>query len=363
MKKILTVVGTRPNLIKITQFHKLAKSLGFDHKLVHTGQHFDRNMNDIFFEELELPLPDFSMQVDKTSTLTQIAGMMVELEKVCLQFQPAIILVVGDVNSTFAAAFVANKLVIKCAHIESGLRSFDKEMPEENNRLLTDAIADYFFVTEQSGYNHLIAEGKEKEKIFFVGNTMIDTLVAFDGKIKQSNILESLKLESQKYILLTMHRPSNVDNKEGLEKILSLIAQLKDKYDVVFPIHPRTRANFSKFGLQDKLDALSNLKLIEPAGYIDFQKLIMDSRLVLTDSGGIQEETTFRQVPCLTLRLNTERPSTVDIGTNTLMKFENEAILGQILAIEKGEYKSGKIPPYWDGDSSKRIFEVLNSIA
>lgn len=362
MKKILTVVGTRPNLIKITQFHKQAKAFGFEHKLVHTGQHFDHNMNDIFFQELNLPLPDFSMDVDKTSTITQIAGIMIELEKVCQLYKPDIILVVGDVNSTFAAAFVANKLAIKCAHIESGLRSFDKDMPEENNRILTDDIANYFFITEKSGLEHLLKEGKEKESLFMVGNTMIDTLVAFDTEIDKSEILKTLTLESQKYVLITMHRPSNVDIKEGLDKILNLIADLDGKFDVVFPIHPRTKNNFVKFGLEEKLNSLTNLKLIGPAGYLDFQKLIKEAKLVLTDSGGVQEETTFRKVPCLTLRLNTERPSTVEVGSNTLMHFDNEAILNQIDTIINGTYKKGQIPELWDGKSTERIFEVLSKI-
>ena len=361
-KKIITVVGTRPNLIKITQFYKQSKIHGFDLKIVHTGQHFDRNMNDVFFDELEMPFPDFSMDVDKSSVITQMAGIMVELEKICKAFLPDIIAVVGDVNSTFAAALVANKLGIPLAHIESGLRSNDNSMPEEHNRVLTDAITDFYFVTEQSGYDNLVEEGKDKKSIFMVGNTMIDTLVAFEKKIDKSEIITKIGLESKKYILLTMHRPGNVDLEEGLLKLVDLISELSLKYKIVFPIHPRTLNNLKKFNLADKLIHNNSIILLEPAGYLDFQKLIKESALVITDSGGIQEETTFMKIPCITLRPNTERPSTIDLGTNILMDFDLDKIKLQIKAIENGEFKKGEIPPLWDGNSTERIFEFLNQI-
>ncbi|MEY3416492.1 MAG: hypothetical protein RL060_603 [Bacteroidota bacterium] len=361
-KKIITVVGTRPNLIKITQFFKQAKVQGFDLKLVHTGQHFDKNMNDVFFDELQMPLPDYSMNVDKSSVITQIAGIMVELEKICLAFKPDLMAVVGDVNSTFAAALVANKLGIPLAHIESGLRSYDKEMPEEHNRVLTDAITNYYFITEEGGYKNLTAEGKPVDALFMVGNTMIDTLVAFDHEIEKSVILDTLKLQPQSYILLTMHRPGNVDHKEGLQKLAALIQDLSHKYKIVFPIHPRTLQNIKKFGLEEAFLANEQLILLEPAGYLDFQKMIKYSAFVITDSGGIQEETTFRQIPCITLRPNTERPSTIEIGSNVLMDFDVEALRLKINQIENGTFKKGNIPPLWDGKATERIFKIFNQL-
>jgi UDP-N-acetylglucosamine 2-epimerase (non-hydrolysing) len=361
-KKIITVVGTRPNLIKITQFFKEAEKQCFDLKIVHTGQHFDKNMNDVFFDELEMPLPNYSMNVDKTSVITQMAGIMVELEKICKEFKPDLIAVVGDVNSTFAAALVANKLSIPLAHIESGLRSYDNEMPEEHNRILTDAITNYYFITEEGGRKNLLGEGKPETSLFMVGNTMIDTLVAFDAKIEQSVILEKLNLQPKSYILLTMHRPGNVDFLDGLQKLLALIQDLSNKYKIVFPIHPRTLQNLKKFGLEEAFISNPNLILLEPAGYLDFQKMIKYSAFVITDSGGIQEETTFRQIPCITLRPNTERPSTIELGSNVLMDFDLTALKDKIAQIENGTFKKGTIPPMWDGKATERIFEVLNKI-
>ncbi len=362
MKKILTVVGTRPNIIKITQFHQVVKKYNLQHQLVHTGQHFSANMSDVFFEELQLPTPDFSFDIDRTSVITQIADIMKGLEIVISKYQPDLILVVGDVNSTLAAAVVANKMSIPFAHIESGLRSFDRTMPEEHNRLVTDVLADYYFVTEQKGYQNLINEGKDASKIFFVGNTMIDTLVAYDQEINKSTILQKLGLTSQQYALITMHRPGNVDTSEGLVKLQKLLLTLAGTTKVVFPIHPRTLNNLKKFGLDDKIENNSNLLLIDPSGYLDFQHLILHAKYVITDSGGIQEETTYRQIPCITLRPNTERPVTADIGSNTLIDFELDGIINLINKIQSGSYKNGEIPPLWDGKATERIFEVINQI-
>jgi UDP-N-acetylglucosamine 2-epimerase (non-hydrolysing) len=361
-KKILTVVGTRPNLIKITQFDRvIAKYEGWKHILVHTGQHFDRNMNDVFFEELNLRYPDFSLPPSKESAIRQIAGMMSGLEDIFKQVQPDLVLVVGDVNSTLAAALVANKMQIKVAHVESGLRSFDRSMPEEHNRMVTDAIADWYFVTEKSGTENLLQEGKDPNAIFFSGNTMIDTLVAFDPKIRNSSILDSLKIKEKDYVLMTMHRPGNVDTAEGLKNIIELIDIALENANIVFPVHPRTLNNLKSFGLYDHLIKRKNVILTEPAGYLDFQQLILKSFLVITDSGGIQEETTYRQVPCITLRPNTERPITVEIGSNILMDFDNAKILQIIGSIQKGEFKKGEIPERWDGYSTERIFEFINN--
>lgn len=364
MKKVLTVVGTRPNIIKITQFNKVCqKHLNIEHKLIHTGQHYSTNMNDVFFEELQLPLPDFSLDVDKSSVVKQIAGIMTGLEKVIEEeFTPDLLIVVGDVNSTLAAALVGNKMGIPLAHLESGLRSNDGSMPEEHNRVLTDKIADHYFITEQSGWDNLINEGVPEEKLYFVGNTMIDTLVGYDQEIKASNILEKIGCEPQAYILMTMHRPGNVDSEKGLIKLIEVIEGITATKDLVFPIHPRSVKMLEQYGLMDRLKNNPKVKLLEPAGYLDFQHLILHSFCVVTDSGGIQEETTFRQIPCITLRPNTERPSTIDLGTNTLMEFEVDKILALIGQIENGSYKKGAIPPKWDGKSTERIFDIIEQL-
>lgn len=360
MHTILTVVGTRPNIIKITQFHKvITQHPHLKNYLVHTGQHFSANMNDLFFEELSLPQPDFSFDIDRSSVISQISDIMRGLEKVVLQIKPDIMLVVGDVNSTLAASLVANKMGIKLAHIESGLRSFDKSMPEEHNRIVTDSLSDYFFVTEQSGYENLVQEGKLKENLFFVGNTMIDTLVAYDENIKSTPILDNLGLTAKEYCLMTMHRPGNVDEETGLVKLIHLIKSLTAKIKVVFPIHPRTLNNIKKFDLYGKIEGNQNLIITEPAGYLDFQNLILNSKYVITDSGGIQEETTFRQIPCITLRPNTERPVTCTIGSNTLCDFEEGQIFELIRQINEGSYKTGEIPKLWDGKATERIFKSL----
>ncbi len=363
MKKILTVVGTRPNIIKITQFNNVVKKYpNLEHKLVHTGQHFSPNMNDLFFDELKLSQPDYSFDIDRSSVISQLADMMKGLEKVVNEYKPDIMLVVGDVNSTLAASIVANKSGIVNAHVESGLRSFDISMPEENNRMVTDILANYYFITEDSGYKHLKAEGKQEHQLLWTGNTMIDTLVAYDADIKKSQIMEKLGLEKQKFALMTMHRPGNVDEKEGIDKLIALLKELTQRIKVVFPIHPRTLNNIRSFGMLADLEKNPNLVLTEPSGYLDFQNLVLHSKYVITDSGGVQEETTFRQVPCITLRPNTERPITVEIGSNTLLDFDNKLILNVIADIENGTYKKGEIPKMWDGKSTERIFEHLNKI-
>jgi UDP-N-acetylglucosamine 2-epimerase (non-hydrolysing) len=361
--KILIVVGTRPNFIKITQFKKVNAALGnpFDIKIVHTGQHYDDKMAAVFFEQFELT-PDFWLEIPPGSPNNQMAEIMLRLEKVILDFKPSLVMVPGDVNSTFAAALTCNKMNIKIAHIESGLRSYDRTMPEEINRILTDEITDYFFITEQSGYDNLLKEGKKKEQIFFVGNTMIDTLVAFENKITKNDVLQKYGLKAKEYVLMTMHRPATVDHHEGLSKLIDIIEFVCKSYSVVFPIHPRTMQRLDKFGLKDRISSLKKLILTEPLDYFSFQKLTADCKMVLTDSGGIQEETTYRQVPCLTLRANTERPSTVIIGSNELIPFDLDIIRNKIETIKMGTYKKGNIPPFWDGNSTKRIIETCMSI-
>ncbi len=361
--KILIVVGTRPNFIKITQFKNANKALGqpFDIKIVHTGQHYDDKMAAVFFEQFELE-PDFFLNIPPASANSQVAEIMLRLEKVILDFNPSMVMAVGDVNSTFAAAFTAHKLNCKVAHIESGLRSFDRSMPEEINRLLTDEISDYYFITEQSGMDNLLKEGRKKENLYFVGNTMIDTLVAFDHKIQQNAILKDLNLRSREFVLMTMHRPATVDHQEGLNKLIDIIDYITKSYDLVFPIHPRTLSKIELFGLNDRIKSNTRLHLTEPMDYFAFQKLTSDCRFVITDSGGIQEETTFRRIPCLTLRPNTERPSTVTIGTNELVPFDINTVQHKINEIINGSYKKGDIPPLWDGHSTERILEVCTQL-
>lgn len=357
--KILIVIGTRPNFIKVTQFKKVVNQFypNIDLKIVHTGQHYDEKMANIFFDQFQLR-PDFFLNTPPASPIKQMADIMVSLEELISNtFTPDLMIVPGDVNSTLAAALVANKNGIKLAHLESGLRSLDRNMPEEWNRILVDEMADYYFVTEKSGIDYLNQENK-KGKIFFVGNTMIDTMVGFESEIQSSDILERLKINSE-FVLLTLHRPSNVDSKEGVETMMNLLSYLNQKTQVVFPIHPRTRSRIASFGFEEEFNNLKNIILSEPLGYFDFQKLIATSKMVLTDSGGIQEETTFRGVPCLTLRENTERPITIDEGTNTLVPFEFHILQKYIDQILEGSYKSGKTPELWDGKATERILKHI----
>lgn len=363
MKRILTVVGTRPNFIKVTQFNRYFNNpeKGFEHKLLHTGQHYDDKMSKVFFEQFDL-IPDFWLNISSGTPNTQMAKIMMGLEETINQYKPDLILVVGDVNSTFAAALTANKMGITIGHIESGLRSEDRTMPEEINRILTDKITDCFFVTEQSGIDNLLNEGINPKQIYFVGNTMIDTLVAYNPQIQQNTITETLNLTQGEFVLMTMHRPATVDSAEGLNDLLSVIEMSTAKYPLVFPIHPRTLNNIEKFGMKERLENIKNLILAPPMDYFAFQKLIHDCKYVITDSGGIQEETTYRRVPCITLRPNTERPVTVTIGTNTLAPFDLSVIREIVQSIEQDTYKKGEIPPFWDGDATLRIAEHLTQI-
>jgi len=358
----MIVVGTRPNFIKITQFQKEFEAYGdeFEYILIHTQQHYDQNMSDIFFKQLKLKEPEY-LNVTPGSPSNQIGQCIIEIEKALIRYQPDALIVVGDVNSTLAGAIVGNKTRIKLFHLESGLRSYDNEMPEEINRLITDLVADGFFVTEQSGYDNLIQAGKSEDQIHFVGNTMIDTLVAFDSVIQQNNILEKLGIEEKSFVLMTMHRPSNVDTKERLEILLNIITKVSEDSYLVLPIHHRTKNSLIKHDLLEQLEANSKVIITEALNYLAFQKLISTCKYVLTDSGGIQEETTFRQVPCLTLRDNTERPSTISIGTNELVEYNFEAVSEKINQIENGTYKTGAIPPNWDGQATRRIVEVLRN--
>ena len=361
MKKLLVVVGTRPNFIKVTQFKKVASqefSGVFDIKIVHTGQHYDDKMADVFFRQFELT-PDYFLEIPPSSPNNQMAEVMKRLEPVVQEVQPDMILVTGDVNSTLAASVTANKMDIPLAHIESGLRSGDRTMPEEINRILTDEISDYLFITEESGIRNLNGNGKTEDQLFFVGNTMIDTMVSFDDKIEESPILEKLGLNKGHFVLMTMHRPATVDHKPEILKLIHLIEEITQSEKLVFPIHPRTVNKIKEFDLYDRLAQNKNVMLTEPMDYFAFQKLIANCKYILTDSGGIQEESTFRRVPCLTLRPNTERPSTIQVGTNTLVPFDLDEIKRVICSIKEGRYKKGSIPDKWDGKATYRILKTI----
>ncbi|MCX7729211.1 MAG: UDP-N-acetylglucosamine 2-epimerase (non-hydrolyzing) [Bacteroidia bacterium] len=367
-KNILIVVGTRPNFIKVTQFKKLANTYPpFNIKIVHTSQHYSDEMSTLFFQEFDLQ-PDFFLDIPSNlSPVSQMAEIMKNLEKLIqTKFFPHLIIVVGDVNSTLAGALVANKMNIPLAHIESGLRSFDQSMPEEYNRILTDRMAQYFFVTEKDAILNLKQEGIKDEQIFYVGNTMIDTLIAYQDKIESSNILNELKLTPHQYILLTFHRPNNVDDKNGLHQIIHLIESLNTQLsqqikNIVFPIHPRTENNFKKFNLWEKLNAIPSLMLTPPQSYFHFQKLIKYAFAVITDSGGVQEETTYLKIPCITIRPSTERPVTLWEGTNILLPFDISKICDYLNT--PSHYHTNYQPPeLWDGKSTERILKTLNTI-
>ena len=362
MKKIAIVVGTRPNFIKITQFEREFARYpnAFDYRLIHTGQHYDAQMSEVFFEQFNLKRPDHTMAVKGRSPAEQIAKIIDELTKYFTSWRPDLLIVVGDVNSTLAAAIAGNKNDIPLAHLESGLRSHDRGMPEEINRILTDSLADEYFVTEQSGVQHLQQETQCQGNIHLVGNTMIDTLIAFDAEIAQHSIVQELDIRSD-FALMTMHRPQNVDDREHLGKLMDIIRGISSHYEIVFPMHPRTLKNLEKFEMIQTFSEVPGVKMTGPLNYLAFQKLIRESAFVITDSGGIQEETTFRQVPCLTLRPNTERPCTVDVGSNTLLDLDVEQVLDQIQNIRSDTYDKGSIPEFWDGKATARIVDLLQN--
>ncbi len=364
MKKILNIVGARPNFMKVAPLHRaFGQCANINSKIVHTGQHYDAKMSDVFFNQLELPKPDYFLGIGGGSHAQQTAKIMIEFEKVAEAEQPDLVLVVGDVTSTIACALVASKLHIPIAHVEAGLRSGDRKMPEEINRILTDSISDLLFVTEQAGIDNLKREGVPGEKVFMVGNCMIDSLVHYRAKAQKMDVLSQYNYQKNDYVLMTMHRPANVDTPEGLASILQIIADTTRHRKVLFPIHPRTRSNIEKFGLQSKLESISGLTLTEPQGYLEFLNLMENAALIVTDSGGIQEETTYLQVPCLTFRDSTERPSTVEIGTNQLLADLNPVtVYSKVEEILSGKSKKGAIPPLWDGHAAERIAVILEKL-
>jgi len=358
MKKVLVCVGTRPNLIKITQLEKCFRNYpSIEYKLLHTGQHYDYNMNDIFFQQLGVKAPDVFLNINQGSQINVISQIMQKFEEFVLDYKPDLVMVPGDVNSSFACAFVASRHNIPVAHIESGLRSFDKTMPEEVNRILIDDITELFFVTEPSGTENLLKENKSQESIRYVGNTMIDSLIAFMPMIDKSEIRKNLGAED--YYLVTFHRPANVDERENLKIVAEILTEISKLRKIVFPIHPRTKKRFHEFGFEKAIEN-KNIIVTEPLGYLDFISLVKNARTVITDSGGVQEETTFLSVPCITLRTSTERPVTVTEGTNTMCELNVKPILEILGSIDKGTYKKGAIPKFWDGKSSERIAKEVN---
>ena len=358
--KILNVVGARPNFMKIAPIQRaMQESEKLQPILIHTGQHYDAEMSKIFFHDLDLPQPQHYLGVGSGTHAQQTAAVMVELEKVALEVKPDLVLVVGDVNSTLAAAIVAAKLHIPIAHVEAGLRSFDRTMPEEINRALTDILAEFLFITEDTARANLLNEGIEEAKIYFVGNVMIDSLLHFRERAQQSSIIEDLNLNGKPYALLTLHRPSNVDLQAIFWQIIEALNIIQQRISVIFPIHPRTQKMIDQFNMRDQVNRMKNFKLINPLGYLDFLKLMANSLFVLTDSGGIQEETTVLSIPCLTLRENTERPVTVDIGTNMVLGMNADRIVDESLKIIEGKGKKGQIPPLWDGNTARRIVQIL----
>src|SRR5271169_556883 len=348
---ILHVVGARPNFMKAAPvLHALHKRTGVHQTLVHTGQHYDRNLSDVFFSQLEIPAPDFNLGVGSGTHARQTADVMSGFEPVLQRAKPDIVVVYGDVNSTVAAALVCAKLLVPVAHVEAGLRSFDRTMPEEVNRIVTDRLADVLFTPSEDGDENLLREGVTSEKIHRVGNVMIDSLVC----LLPAAIQCPANGHKDRFALVTLHRPSNVDDNNVLKKILESLIAVSEQLSVVFPVHPRTRARIAQFGIN-----IDKLKFLEPMPYVEFLALQRRATVVITDSGGIQEETTYLQVPCLTLRSNTERPITVSMGTNTLVGQDRRKLVIELSAILEGRAKRGSIPPLWDGKAGERIAEVL----
>ncbi len=348
---VLHVVGARPNFMKAAPVCRaLAERAGISQTLVHTGQHYDANMSDVFFSQLRMPAPDVNLEVGSGSHAQQTAEIMRRFEPVVLDVRPDLVLVYGDVNSTVAAALVCSKLLIRVGHVEAGLRSFDRTMPEEINRIVTDRLADLLFTPSEDGDANLEHEGVPAEKIYRVGNVMIDSLI----QLLPTALQRPKDNLPDRYALVTIHRPSNVDDSESLKSILESLLEVNEQLPVVFPVHPRTRQRIAEFGTNIK-----KLHLLEPLPYIEFLALQRSAAVVITDSGGIQEETTYLGVPCLTMRDNTERPVTVTLGTNVLVGRDRKKLISELARILEGKGKAGTIPPLWDGHAGDRIAEVL----
>ncbi len=362
MLKVINVVGARPNFMKVAPIVAAMKrrEQDFSPLVLHTGQHYDASMSDAFFRDLELPEPDVYLGVGSDSAAAQIAAIMKQFEPVVVKEKPDWVLVVGDVNSTLACALVCSKLEVKVAHVEAGLRSRDRTMPEEINRLLTDQIADLLLTPSADADANLRKEGIVPERIRLVGNVMIDSLLKYLDRAQKSKIREQLDVADSDYALLTLHRPSNVDDPLIFARLLDALEEISKHLPIIFPIHPRTRKMMSELNLDERLAGIVGLRLTKPLGYLDFLSLLSNARLVLTDSGGIQEETTALGVPCLTLRENTERPVTVELGTNTIVGTDPERIIAAARAVFSSAAKrKTAVPPLWDGHTAERILDEL----
>ncbi len=358
--KIVNVVGGRPNFPKIAPIlEAMAEVPGMRSLLVHTGQHYDHEMSRIFFEDLKIPEPDFFLGVGSGTHAQQTAKVMVEFEKALEQEQPDLVVVVGDVNSTLACALVAAKLLVPVAHVEAGLRSFDHTMPEEINRLLTDHLSDYLFTTSADANTNLLREGIPAAKIHLTGNVMIDTLRKYEPPARRRNTAGTMGLQRGNYAVLTLHRPRNVDDPKAFAQVLDALEAILSRLPIVFPIHPRSRKRIAEFEFNARIETLPNLKLCAPLGYLAFLSVMLDARFVMTDSGGVQEETTALGIPCLTLRENTERPVTVEVGTNVVVGTRPERIVAEAMRVLDGTARGGSTPPLWDGRAAARIVEVL----
>jgi len=359
---IVLIVGARPNFMKAAPLmRQLEANSAFDPALIHTGQHYDHKMSQLFFDDLKMPKPTINLGINSGTHAVQTAGIMVAIEKEFSEHRPDLAVVFGDVNSTLAVAVVASKMGIQLAHVEAGLRSFDRGMPEEINRIVTDNLADVLFASEISGVTHLHEEGIDDNRVHFTGNIMIDSLVSCLDACMESTILETLSLKPREYVALTLHRPSNVDNAPILKRLFATFAEIGKRVPVVFPCHPRTSKMLAEAGMLDGIDE-KHVRIIEPLGYLDFLRLQCESKFVLTDSGGIQEESTYLQIPCVTLRENTERPVTVDVGTNRLVGTDSDKILQAFQEIMAGKWKTGAIPELWDGHTAERIVDVLEKL-
>jgi len=358
--KILCVAGARPNFMKIAPlmaaFHARR---GIEPMLVHTGQHYDERMSDLFFRQLEIPEPDINLEIGSGTQAWQTAEIMKAFEPVLLERRPDAVLVVGDVTSTIACGLVAVKLGVMLVHVEAGLRSFDRAMPEEINRVLTDAISDLLLCTEQSGVDNLLREGVSPDRIALVGNVMIDTLLKNREKAAKSPILEELGLAGGEHAVVTLHRPSNVDDEEIFGRLLDALEVVQAERPVLFPIHPRTRQRLANSSLGRRVAAMKGMRLVDPLGYLEFLRLLSTARIVLTDSGGVQEETTILRVPCLTLRENTERPVTVEMGTNRLVGTDSARIVAAYREALARDTAAAQVPPLWDGGAAERIVDRI----
>lgn len=362
MSKIVNVCGARPNFMKIAPLMRAYRQYPrIEPLLIHTGQHYDEKMSELFFRELEIPEPDLNLEVGSGSHAAQTAEIMKRFEPVLLGARPQWVVVVGDVNSTIACALVAKKLGVQVAHVEAGLRSFDRTMPEEINRVLTDAISDLLFVSEPSGLENLRHEGIDENRVHFVGNVMIDTLGTNLAKAGRSTILERLGVKARGYNVVTLHRPSNVDDPASLGRIADALEAIQQDLPTIFPMHPRTRGNLSRCGLDTRFGGMKQLHIVEPLGYLDFLKLMAEAAVVLTDSGGIQEETTILGVWCLTLRENTERPVTVTSGTNRLVGSDPARVVGAYRECRARAQDRPKAPEKWDGRAAERIAAILST--